>query len=98
MTLTRLEVIETGGRRAVVEARVRRDTVEWWLGRRCLAAVDRQALERWLSDPRGDLVSGDLELSASPWGIVMAAQGQVLPSPMSPVEVADLRDRLAGRR
>ena len=92
MTWVRLDVVDLAGRLTVLEIKVRRDLVECWLGRRCLAVVDRGKLTEWVLERREEVASGELFLVHSPLGPVIEAPGMLRPSPLTPTDYLELRD------
>jgi hypothetical protein len=88
-------VVDTAGRVAGLEVKVKRDVVEWWLGRRCLAAIDKEQLREWLQGRITTVLSGELALVHTRLGPVVEAAGVLSPSPLTPTTFLDLRDALA---
>ena len=90
-----LSVVDTAGRIAGLEVKVKRDVVEWWLGRRCLAAVDKERLREWVHERIATVVSGELTLVHTRLGPMVEVPGVLSPSPLTPTTFLDLRDALA---
>ncbi len=92
MTWVSLDVVDHAGRLTVLEVKVKRDFVECWLGRRCLAMMDRGKLADWVLERREEVTSGELLLVHSPLGPVIEAPGALAPSPLTATSFLDLRD------
>ena len=92
MTWVHVDVVDLAGRLTVLEVKVKREFVECWLGRRCLAMVDRGTLAEWLLHRRGEVASGELLLVHAPGGPVVEAPGSLAPSPITPTSFLDLRE------
>jgi hypothetical protein len=90
-----ISVVDTAGRVGVLEVKVKRDVVEWWLGRRCLAAVDKERLHAWVHQWTATVVSGELTLVHTRLGPMVEVPGLLAPSPLTPTTFLDLRDALA---
>jgi hypothetical protein len=90
-----VSVVDTAGRAAVLEVKVKRDVVEWWLGRRCLAALDKERLKGWVYERTATLVSGELTLVHTRLGPMVEVPGVLALSPLTPTTFLDLRDALA---
>lgn len=84
------------GRTTTVEVTVRRDTVEWWLGGRSVAMVDREVLARWLARPVGTFQRHELELWVSALGPVLEVTGRVMASVFAAEALNDLRRAVNG--
>lgn len=95
MTWVHIDAVDVAGRPAVLEVKVRRDFVECWVGRRCLAMVDRGMLADWVLERRSEVVSGELVFVHTRLGPVIEGVGALAPSPLSPASFLDLRDALA---
>jgi hypothetical protein len=105
-TCCRVEVQTTSGRAAVVDFRVRLDTVDVWSGNHhCAGVFVRETLQRWLADPVGRLVADEVELSLDravdrdgrvALTLVDAATNlpDVMAWTLSPRELLDLRKRV----
>ena len=88
-------VVDMGGHRASLDIDVDGvDVVEWRLGRRRLARVDRPTLLVWLRQGCEQLLCENLTLRHTPMGPFVEARGSLAPSPLNPVTFLDLRDRL----
>ena len=94
MTWVHLDVVDEAGRPAVLEMKVRLDFVECWLGGRCLAMVDRGRFTEWVLGRRHEVLSGELALVHSPLGPVIDAPGALTPSPLTPMNLLHLRERV----
>ncbi len=94
MTWVQLDVVDHAGRLTVLEVKIRRDFVECWLGRRCLAMVARGKVTEWVLEHRDEVASGELFLVHSPLGPVIEAPGALAPSPLTPTSFVDLRNAL----
>jgi hypothetical protein len=88
-------VVDSAARVTVLEIKVKRDVVEWWLGRRCLAVFDKEQLREWVQQRVSQIVSGELALVHTRLGPVVEAPGVLAPSPLTPMPFLDLRDALA---
>ena len=88
-------VVDAAARPAALEVKVKRDVVEWWLGRRCLAAVDREHLKRWIHGLTTTVQSGELALVHTRLGPTVEVVGLLAPCPLTPTTFLDLRDALA---
>jgi hypothetical protein len=88
-------VLDTAARLTVLEAKVKRDAVEWWFGRRCLAVIDRERMSSWVHQQLSEVTSGELTLLHTGLGPVAEAPGVLAPSPLMPTAFLDLRDALA---
>jgi hypothetical protein len=77
-----------------VEVKLKRDVVEWWLGRRSIAMIDRDALKEWLERPRGVFSKHDVSLVEADQGVAIAIRGLLPPTLPMPPGLADLRRRL----
>ena len=86
------------GRAAAVGFQVRRDTVEVWHLDRMRAVFDRDYLRGWLANPFEPLGIDDVTLtfdrSVDRDGRVAITLPDVRAWTLSPVELANLRDRL----
>jgi hypothetical protein len=87
-------VVDTAARATVLEIKVKRDVVEWWLGRRCLAVFDKEQLREWVQQRASQIVSGEIALVHTRLGPVVEAPGALAPSPLTPTTFLDLRDAL----
>ena len=90
-----ISVVDTAARPAVLDVKVKRDVVEWWLARRCIAVVDRRQLSRWVEERTATVQSGELALAHTRFGPMLDAPGLLAPSPLTPITFLDLRDALA---
>jgi hypothetical protein len=61
-----VDVVTTAQRAAVVEFRVRLETVEVWSWHRLSAIFDRERLRAWLAAPSRWLAEGEVVLSVDP--------------------------------
>jgi hypothetical protein len=88
-------VVDMGGHRASLDIDVDGvDIVEWRLGHRRLARVDRSTLLVWFRQGSEQLRCENLTLRHTPMGPFVEARGSLAPAPLMPVTFLDLRDRL----
>ena len=87
-------VVDMAGHHTLLDIRFDADVVEWRLGRRRLAKVDRETLVQWLREGCEQLLCENLELRHTPIGPFIEARGSLAPAPLTPVTFLDLRDRL----
>lgn len=88
-------VVDAAARAIVLEVKVKLDVVEWWLGGRCLAAVDKERLREWVGERTETVLSGELTLVHTRLGPIVEVPGVLAPSPLTPTAFLDLRDALA---
>jgi len=97
LTRVQVQVVTTSRRTAVVELRVRLDTVEAWF-EECLRGVfDRVRLRAWLAAPSGWLGAGDVVFSVDPRSRgerIAISLSEVLAWTLSPEELRGLRERV----
>jgi hypothetical protein len=95
----RVELVERDGRAAMIDFRVRLDTVEVWREGHCWAVLDRDVLRAWLREPLDALVVDEAMLSLDRavdvrGRLALTLTGHVHAWTLSPTEEQTLRARV----
>lgn len=95
MGWVRLEVATFTGS-VWLEVKVKRDIVEWWLGGRAVAMMDREELGRWLANPVGEFSWHEVTLLVGEWGPAVVIEDRIPLGTLNPQEFQDLREETLG--
>ena len=79
------------GLRGDATVRMRRETVEVWVGTRCRGVFDRATFKRWIGLPRDWIESGDVLLVGAPGFVGLAVRGECAVGAISSQVVLTLR-------
>lgn len=94
MSRVQLLLRDRRGRPVDVEFRLRRDTIEAWTYRHCLAVIDRERLRAWLLSPGEMLIEDEVAFAVAGQNVVVSVARHVPWSPLNEQLLRDLRTRV----